>query len=433
MSKTDDAVGAKSRKPKQRGQFFIVDVPTFVAVCELGDVDAAAAYLILAAGTGPDNRTTTWSREAINQRTGLNWRKADTAIAKLVQGGFAQWLTPSGAPRPRLALPLLETRQPLPPRLMKLAERIANGDDLKSAQDLRDATLGGELGWFGQNDGRWFLRSERPMVKAYLPKSLAGDETGKAMAGRSTIDNVRKARDPMALQLLVELYAKQDLAEHGGVDRQALRTKFKSVKAYATGKYQIWRFEQSRQIVSLHEGLYLHERQLTKADIEMGLNRAQDLFERVRILEDAGALEWVYYLAEDDSDTSTHIYPVAVVRHGKIVLNELESIVGSFATRAASALYANDAIARKWEDEMPGSFILPAERMLREAALVGVPRLRHRAKTSNAGRWRADLEQVAAETIAEFEAVIAERMPSLLADPEQRLADFNEASILFQR
>lgn len=428
MSKTDDALGAKPRKPKQRGQFFIVDVPTFVAVCKLGDVDAAASYLILAAGTGPDNRTTTWSREAINQRTGLNWRKADTAIAKLVKGGFAQWLTPSGAPRPRLALPLLETRQPLPPRLQKLAERITNGDDLKSAQDLRDANLGSELGWFEQVEGQWFLRSERPMVKAYLPKSLAGDETGKAMAGRSTIDNIRKARDPMALQLMVELYAKQDLAEYGGVDRQALRTKFKRVKALATGKYQIWRFENSIQWVSWDEGFSDHKRQLTETEHAAGFNPAQDFFQRVKILEDAGALEWVYYLAEDESETSTHIYPVAVVRHGKIVWNELESIVGSFATRAASALYGNAALARKWEDEMPDAFILPAERMLREAALVGVPRLRHRAKTSNAGRWRADLGQVAAETIAEFKAVIAERVPSLLVDAEQRFADFNVGS-----
>lgn len=428
MSKTNDALGAKSREPKQRGQFFIVDVPTFVAVCKLGDVDAAAAYLILAAGTGPDNRTTTWSREAINQRTGLNWRKADTAIAQLVKGGFVQWLTPSGAPRPRLALPLLETRQPLPPRLKKLAERLVNGEDLKSAQDLQDANLGAKLGWFEQIEGWWFLRSERPMVKAYLPKSLAGDETGKAMAGRSTIDNIRKARDPMALQLMVELYAKQDLAEYGGVDRQALRTRFKRVKALATGRYQIWRFGESRQWVTFEEGLSHHAPERTEAEWRAGKYDGRDFFRRVEILEDAGALEWVYYLAEDDSGTSTHIYPVAVVRHGKIVWNELESIVGSFATRAASALYANAALARKWEDEMPDAFILPAERMLREAALVGVPRLRHRAKTSNAGRWRADLGQVAAEAIAEFKAVIAERVPSLLVDAEQRFADFNVGS-----
>ena len=32
MSKTDDALGAKSRKPKQRGQFFIVDVPALAAI-----------------------------------------------------------------------------------------------------------------------------------------------------------------------------------------------------------------------------------------------------------------------------------------------------------------------------------------------------------------------------------------------------------------
>lgn len=428
MSKPDDALGAKSRKPRQRGQFFIVDVPTFVAVCTLGDVDAAAAYLILAAGTGPDNRTTTWSREAINQRTGLNWRKADAAITRLVQGGFAQWLTPSGAQRPRLALPLLETRHPLPPRLQKLAERITNGEELKSAKDLPDANLGAKLGWFEQVEGRWSVRSERPMVKAYLPKSLAGDETGKAMAGRSTIDNIRKARDPMALQLLVELYARQDLAELGGVDRQAFRTKFKRVKARATGKYQIWRFDDPDQWVSFEEGLSHHAPERTEAEWRAGIYDGRDFFPRVEILEDAGALEWVYYLAEDDSRTSTLIYPVAVVRHGKIVWNELESIVGSFATRAASALYANADLARKWEDAMPDEFILPAERMLREAALVGVPRLRHRAKTSNAGRWRADLGQVAAETIAEFTAVIAEHTPSLLVDAEQRLADFNDAS-----
>jgi hypothetical protein len=34
-------------KGKSRGHMFLVDVPTYAAVCDLGDPDAAAVYLIL--------------------------------------------------------------------------------------------------------------------------------------------------------------------------------------------------------------------------------------------------------------------------------------------------------------------------------------------------------------------------------------------------
>ncbi len=82
---------SKADKPK-KGSFFIVDRPTFAKVCDLGDPDLAAAYLVLAAGTGADNRTSSWSREAINRRTALNWRKANDCIAKLEKQGLAEWI-----------------------------------------------------------------------------------------------------------------------------------------------------------------------------------------------------------------------------------------------------------------------------------------------------------------------------------------------------
>lgn len=52
-------IQGRGKRVRDRGHMFLVDRPTFAKVCELGDADVAAAYLILAAGTGPDNRTST--------------------------------------------------------------------------------------------------------------------------------------------------------------------------------------------------------------------------------------------------------------------------------------------------------------------------------------------------------------------------------------
>ncbi len=111
MNEGDEKALQREKKAKDRGNFFLVDIPTFAKVCDLADPDIAAAYLILAAGTGADNRTSTWSREAVNQRTALNWRKADASIAKLEQQGLVRWIK-KGA-RPRLDLPPVETRKPM--------------------------------------------------------------------------------------------------------------------------------------------------------------------------------------------------------------------------------------------------------------------------------------------------------------------------------
>ena len=77
---------------------------------------------------------------------------------------------------------------------------------------------------------------------------------------------------------------------------------------------------------------------------------------------------------------------------------------------------------------MPSAFILPAERLAREATLVGVPRLRCRAKTSNAARWRKELLDDADGFVQMFRGIIAEHAPELLAAADKRLADFNAVS-----
>mgnify|MGYP007121612074 FL=1 len=77
---------------------------------------------------------------------------------------------------------------------------------------------------------------------------------------------------------------------------------------------------------------------------------------------------------------------------------------------------------------MPGEFFLPADRLAREARLIGIPRLRYRAKTTNAARWRKDLMEEIKDVVQMFRGIINEYAPELLVEADRRLADFNDAS-----
>lgn len=420
----------QSKKTKTRGNFFLIDLPTFAKVCSLDDADAAAAYLILAAGTGADNRTSTWSREAINQRTALNWRKAAACIAKLEQHGLVRKIR-SGA-RPRFDLPPIETRPAIQKHVAALAERIMQGEQPTTPTEKAAATIGRDHGWLRcDDDGTWSFVAERPMVKAYLPNSLVGDETGKATGESTIVDRIRKSRDPMALRLLVDLYALQDLAEHCGVDRYYVFQEYKRESVKATGQFQVWKFSDKSTHVRIQSGPLSHHR--SKG------GKANDMFARMAILEDAGAIEWAYHLAEEGDrednkpSTASLIYPVAIERHGKVVLGELETVIGNYAFRAALALAKKpfdelSDIAKDWERVAPSEFLLPAERLAKKASLVGIPRLRCRAKTTNAARWRKGLMEDAESIVQMFRGIINEHAPELLVEADRHLADFNDAS-----
>jgi hypothetical protein len=57
----DKVIRLRPKKEDGRGDFFAVDRVVWSPVCKLGSINAAVAYLVLARGTGGDNRTTSWS------------------------------------------------------------------------------------------------------------------------------------------------------------------------------------------------------------------------------------------------------------------------------------------------------------------------------------------------------------------------------------
>lgn len=386
----------------KRGHFFIVDVPTFEAVCALQDADAAASYLILAAGCTGSSRGTSWSREAIANRLAFNWRKASECLDRLVEKGHAKWLVePSPRRRPRIELPLIETRYRPSQADQRLLDRIREGYQPDCPKEQRSAERLRHDGWATVKDSNWLAIDERPEQPAFLPLSLLGDEKGMPSDEASIIERIRKGRDAMAFHLLVHLYAAQDLANLGGVDSRMLQRRFTRTQAYETSSKTVWKFDACRDYMwwiatttpHLHEG-------------KEGDEPAKQYFERVRLLEDAGAIEWLIALAEDQEPNANIIYPVAIERHGKLVMDEPETLTGQFATAATTAIAMREEPASEWFQ--PREYLLSADRLYREAALIGIPRLRARPRTGNVARWQAERREVCEDWIDYFRGVLIE-------------------------
>ena len=76
-----------SRKGK-RGSFFGVDRRTWGWLCDSATINEASAYLVLAQGTGGDNRFTSWSATALKTYAGISWERGNAAIDGLAGKQF---------------------------------------------------------------------------------------------------------------------------------------------------------------------------------------------------------------------------------------------------------------------------------------------------------------------------------------------------------
>lgn len=62
-----------------RGSFFALDRRIWAELCERG-MNWPVAFLVLACGTGRDNRTTSWSAQALNKYAEIAWNRGKAAI-----------------------------------------------------------------------------------------------------------------------------------------------------------------------------------------------------------------------------------------------------------------------------------------------------------------------------------------------------------------
>ena len=88
---------------KEGGGFFTVDRRTWSRVCDAG-MNEAVAYLVLAGGTGGDNRSTSWSSTALHNYAGISYERGVATIERLLHHGFLLHAEKHTKPKPRYEL-----------------------------------------------------------------------------------------------------------------------------------------------------------------------------------------------------------------------------------------------------------------------------------------------------------------------------------------
>jgi hypothetical protein len=243
--------------------FFAVDRRAWARVSGLG-LNPAVAYLVLACGTGGDNRTTKWSDHAIQKYTGLSRGRTDKAMAILKADGLLREDEGASLPRyyimPAHEVPGCEGHVPA----LSDAEQRALAE-LKTGHSTWFSTKASP-DWGGSSPysaaiglaakglaralkGGHFEPINYDAAKAAEPDWIWLPNTVVVGAAEETapVCLLRQSQNPAALRLFVDLYYSHGLAEDGGVHWRRIRRNYTRHKVGKCGPFVVCGFQASNE------------------------------------------------------------------------------------------------------------------------------------------------------------------------------------------
>jgi hypothetical protein len=355
---------------------------------------------LLARGSLADMRTTSWSAEAINHRTRLNWRQAKEAIGKLIAAGLIR--QDKGGSKPRYyIMPAHLVRgcegfvaPSLTPAEKALHERMRSVRNknkmlyisIDHDQEHKMACGLASRGYARQNSpGSSFFaaldpktaETETPPEWIWLPNAIVDGMSRET----PPIEIAREPGRPAALRLLVDLYAAQSLAENGGVHWRQLRVAYERERVGQQGIYVVWGFTKKTR-ETWGSVPFVNAHMTPGKDQEAGY---KIFWEALEILTLAGLVEFVGHVIDHDHDEGAVIHPYGWPK-GEPAEREL----------AIAAHRAADAMLMDWqkdklrgEGKLDGMLLLPAKNHMVDVQLVGLARLKYRARSAATAAWMA--------------------------------------------
>ena len=399
-----------------RGGFFAVDRRTWHFVCDLG-MNAAVAYLVMARGTGGDNRTTKWSRNAVEDRTGISRSRAQDAINKLLKEGCL-FLDPASKPSyPKYRIvPAHEIKGcdgffPAMPSDEHERVHAALGSEwisvpyAASAKNLEKwgsrnphgiAVNLVESGHATKGDFLKF-RAIRFDVEAatrpdwiWIPNALVD---GAAAEG-APVELVRQTNDVLALCLLVNLYGSQILDENGGIHFRMIRQLYERHEIGKQGEWVVWGF--TAGVWQVFPNAPFAEKHFAGTPQSDERKRAMDRFWKCwGRLRDFGLVSFVAHLVHADTAEGEILHPVALAGNGLSVEQEL----GEAARNAGTMLITEGQLARAKQKDV--AMLAPVRRHIEGVQMLGIARLRYLPRTNRTlafmaqeSEWHQVLDQL---------------------------------------
>jgi len=181
-----------------------------------------------------------------------------------------------------------------------------------------------------------------------------------------------------ALQLLIDLYHAQSLAYVGGVHWRQLRELYERHLVGEHGQYVVWGFRRTgTPEVFNNTAPFVAGKPVNEEICEQLL-----FWDALKVLTTTGLAEFVGHVIDADTDEASVIHPYVLADTGEPGEPEIATAAHA-AARSMLTAGQND-----WADSND-LYLLPAERHKINVQLVGLLRLRYRAKTTATALWYA--------------------------------------------
>jgi hypothetical protein len=331
-----------SEQNKKRGVFALSAERTD-QVLKLG-LDEILTFLVVSSGSDASNAKSKWSGCAVRKYLGVGTARAEAAINRLTEAGIWQ-------------------------RKVYTRKR-------------------GSLYRFPVSRGE---------EKIWLPTALV---TGLVSDVVSPIRRLREADSVEAARLLLQMYRRTNLVEHGGLARADLRRDYPALERLCErGEYTIWSLPDGAKAETAGRDFYapfLLGRPIKKADGTTRDAGMENFWTGRRILEEMGLIEFVPHIADNDADQSVVIHPYPLADSAG---EDWEREVAGAAHTTAYAM-----LPPEYQEiaDMRDLTLLPTYRHLRHVAVVGIARPVYRQHTSMAALWVARSRTGAEQTVATY-------------------------------
>jgi hypothetical protein len=319
------------------------------------------AYLVLACGSGRDNRTTKWSTKSVSKYAGVGIERAKSAIDRLINEQIIGYAPGSARVTPRYEL-------------------------LQFHGTERTVDEGDEMVW--------------------LPNTVVmGTPGGKEVP---PVHRLRSAGDPWTLRLFVDLYHAQNLRDDGGISKSVYFQEYERERVGEEGPYLVFAFRPGKPHIRFTGPAAPHEKR--------GPRKDHPIWDSWRRLQNMGLVTIVPYLFENSTSEAEPIHPYGTGAKGH---EEFENAIGAAARLAA------EAMVPEWQlnnEDLSDLLWCPVPKTLPDVRMVGIARLLYRPHTSRTAAWYSRLGESAEIAVAGYQKMMTTRKVHSRADQEKRHA-----------
>ncbi len=190
---------------------------------------------------------------------------------------------------------------------------------------------------------------------------------------------LRQSASLPAIQLFVELYHAQSLAFDCGVSFRQLRLAYERHQVGQRGQYVVWGFRQNHQSVFHTRAPFVVGRPVAQAK-PCDADKKLIFWDALEIITATGLAQFVGHVVDDDTDDAAIVHPYPEDGSGE----PEERVISIEAHRAGQSLLTPGQIT--WA-ENNNLMLLPAERHRQNIQLMGLLRLKYRARTAATATW----------------------------------------------